>query len=252
MQLPTPIGMEAKLMKECRHPDLLPVTMQCRDCGAEFKFEPFRMAPRWRPEVCPECADKRIEADWAAQNEGIEAAHLARWEAICPPLYQETDPGLLNQAKLKEVLAWEYGPKGLLLVGQTATGKTRTAWMLLKKLIQSGLYVEAFDCMGFSHKCSRMFGDFVGAEWIERLVGVDVVYLDDLGKGKLTERVEAEMFGLIERRCAQKRPIIATLNMTGQTMQSKLTTDRGEPLVRRLREFCSQVVFKEPLDASRA
>jgi DNA replication protein DnaC len=70
-----------------------------------------------------------------------------------------------------------------------------------------------------------------------------LIYFDDLGKLKLTERAEAELFGLIERRCANGCPIIATTNDTGETLSSRMTDNRGEAMVRRLREFCETIRF---------
>ena len=61
--------------------------------------------------------------------------------------------------------------------------------------------------------------------------------LDDLGKAKLTERAEAELFGLVEHRIANLKPLIVTTNFVGDKLSDKLSEDRATPLVRRLREF---------------
>ena len=189
-------------------------------------------------------------AERAAELEVRDAARLARWRAVCPEDYQDTKPELLSQAKLKEVLAWEYGSKGLLLVGPTGTGKTRSLWLLIKRLMMDGYSVEVFPSMRFSHLCSKYFGGFVGPDWTDRLVHhVDVVCFDDLGKSKMTELVEAEFYGIIEDRASRKRPTILTLNMGGEELEARMSPERGGPIVRRLREykFFAQVVFKEPL-----
>jgi DNA replication protein DnaC len=75
------------------------------------------------------------------------------------------------------------------------------------------------------------------------LARAEVLFFDDLGKVPLTERVEAEFFALIERRMARQLPITVTSNMTGDDLAAKASTDRGRPLIRRLREFCRVVVF---------
>ena len=65
-----------------------------------------------------------------------------------------------------------------------------------------------------------------------------ILFLDDLGKAKFTERVEMEFYDLIEFRAANKLPILFTANMSGKQLTEALGEDRGEPIMRRLREFC--------------
>jgi len=75
------------------------------------------------------------------------------------------------------------------------------------------------------------------------LATVDVLFFDDFGKMKFTERVESELFAVIEKRTANCLPLILTTNFTGETLEERMTLDRGVPLVRRLREFCVDVSF---------
>lgn len=209
------------------------------------------------PPLCDRCRrerDRQREYE-AAERERSEAAaeqlaqlererSEAAWLKSFPPLYRQTDPVRLPlQEQFRRVMAWQYGPRGLILGGPTGTGKTRTAWLLLQRLHNEGRQIVAFDALGFSHEVSARFGDGSGESWADGVARADVVFLDDLGKAKLTERVESELFGLIERRTANLLPIIATMNATGAGLAAKTTDDRGEPLLRRLREFCEAVSF---------
>src|SRR5262245_12382620 len=64
-----------------------------------------------------------------------EREHRHAWENLCPLTYRETCPEQLpNPHKFEEVQKWQYGPKGLVLVGPTRRGKTRSVWSLLKRL----------------------------------------------------------------------------------------------------------------------
>ncbi len=167
-----------------------------------------------------------------------------RFRAICPPLYLETDPARLNTPKMLQVYAWKYGPRGLLINGQTGLGKTRMAWLLLEKILtveKPKLSFAYFDCVSFGHEIARHYQREDAESWLSDLARKDLVFLDDLGKLKLTERAEAELFGLIERRCAYKKPIIATTNDTGETLAARVTDNRADALVRRLREFCEVI-----------
>src|SRR5689334_16698233 len=57
------------------------------------------------------------------------------WKQLCPPGYQDTSiERLPNASKFRDVLGWTYGPKGLILLGPTRSGKTRSAWKLLERL----------------------------------------------------------------------------------------------------------------------
>lgn len=168
------------------------------------------------------------------------------WNAICPLIYDatETDISRLNPELVDAVQKWTYRRTGLIICGPTRTGKTRAAWMLLRRLyVDEARWIETFTSVSFAHECSERFGsgDGAGEAWIRRLAKADVVFFDDLGKFKMTERVEAELFGLIEDRTSWGRPVIATMNLTGEQLQNILSDNRGEPLVARLREFCDIV-----------
>lgn len=136
------------------------------------------------------------------------------------------------------------------MLGDTGSGKTRIAWTLLKRLIISAkkdLSFEWFDAIGFGHAISKHYRDEDAEHWLEELGKKDLVFFDDLGKLKLTERAETELFGLIERRCAAELPIIATTNDTGDSLAARMTENRGPAMIRRLREFCQIIQFANPL-----
>lgn len=221
-------------------------TIECLTCHTKWEQEPegwgdhkthpdllqYRRHP-WADHrtvvACPACLKKD---------------RINRWTTLCPPLYQDTDPKRLSPTLVSQVMAWRYGPQGLLLTGETGLGKSRLAWMLLRHLyIEEGIKPKAFDCVSFGHECSRRFrGDEAdGEEWASGIAEARLVFFDDLGKLKLTERAEMELFGVIERRSANKLPIIATTNDTGDTLAARMTENRGPAMIRRLREFCQVI-----------
>jgi len=205
------------------------------------------------PEPTPEQreaeARRRQEEDRRRQQEYQKRLHRERYERDCPPLYQQTDPARLPPDKLKAVLAWRYGPRGLLLVGKTGAGKSRCAWQLIRRLtVDEGRHVRAFDGIGWGVAVSAAFGDPQTTEtWLDRVCKADVLFIDDLFKVKFTEAQEQGIYGVFERRAAYMRPIIATMNTTGELLLARMTeqgrADRGEPLIRRMRDFCQIITF---------
>lgn len=223
----------------------------CKTCGAVGTYEPVVIEGRelkWKPAYCDPCGKIEHNESQKRQDEALQAAQKQRvrdqWATICPPLYQLTDPTRLPQDKLTKVMEWQYGAEGLVIHGDTGRGKTRAAYLLLRSIhFEEGKKIAAFHSNTFAHRCAKEFFEGSGEDWIAHLSTVDVLFLDDLGKSKFTERVECELFGLIENRVANLKPIIVTTNFVGESLASKMTNDRAEPMVRRLREFCQSVSF---------
>jgi len=182
-------------------------------------------------------------------RDAILKARSEAFEALCPPLYRDTDGARLPQKQLGDVLSWTYGPKGLFLVGPARTGKTRCAWLLLKRMMEQGRSVRAFDGVGWQLAVSRAFGSPDDTEgWFRMLVEPDILFIDDLFKGKLTEAQELAVHGVLERRSSQLQPVIATSNtMSAKDLVARMTEagikDRAEAIVGRIREFCKTVRF---------
>ncbi len=198
----------------------------CAECGKEFQASRNR---EHNLDLCKSCSDRQDT-----------------FYAICPPLYRFSDRERLpcGLDKLQQALAWQYGERGLLLHGPTGNGKTRVAWLLLRRLHFAGHGIIAFDAVSFSHEVARHFGpNGDGYGWARKIYTAPIVFLDDVGKCRLTERGEAELFGLVETRTANGKPIIATTNLVGDTLANAMRQDTGTPLARRLREFCECIAF---------
>lgn len=229
-------------------------TYTCRACNQEFPFEPveqstLEMLTFKSPTICLPCYEKRLKE--RLRQETIN--RLARWSTLCPPLYRDTNlthPAMPAPAKLAKILGWQYGPKGLLVHGSSRKCKTRCVWLLIHRLmVTDGLPVIGMTCGEFSRQCADAHGrgGEYAMDWIERLMHIPVLFIDDLGKSKMTERVIADLFEIFEHRCNHKLPTLFTTNFVGQTLAEKLTHHGDEasyqhtPFIARLREFCEAV-----------
>jgi DNA replication protein DnaC len=215
----------------------------CQFCTEQFDYEPILGLPfELKPTVCAPCDERQK----ASAISAIEAEKYERWKAMCPPVYQDTDPNhprMPTAQKQAQILNWKFGPKGLLLHGVTRRAKTRCAWLLLKRLIIEGYEVRALTSGEFALQCATAHGASAEAAsaWFYDIAYSDVLFIDDLGKCKLTERVEAVLFEMIDFRCARCKPLIITTNFIGKTLIATMTPDRGAPLVARLQEYCQSI-----------
>lgn len=224
---------------------------KCRDCDVEFDQHMLEHL-EFIQTYCDECCDKHL----AQRQEELRMAEMAErqarldrsWEKLCPPLYAQTDlnklPAELRPA-IDQVLQWETNPTGMILHGASGLGKTRVAMMLLHRLHFAGRKVIPLLAGRFAYNCMTLLGksteDF--ANWYQSLIEADVVLLDDLGKERLTERTEVELFNLIEERSQHLRPMLITTNTSGDSLEARFDDDRAGPFLRRLREFCEPVPF---------
>jgi DNA replication protein DnaC len=169
---------------------------------------------------------------------------------ICPPRYQDSDPTLLPKSNLANVLSWKptKDGTGLFIVGKARTGKTRCIWLLIKRLVSEGFRVKAFDGIGWNLAVSRAFGDPSTTEnWLDSLLQPDVLFIDDLFKGRITEAQELAVHGVFDRRGAYLKPIFCTTNTNAAILASRMTDagadDRAGSIMGRITEFCKVIQF---------
>ncbi len=226
-------------------------------CGQSFtpptvQFE--KRTYRIRTE-CPACYERRQtalaqereeQAEMLRQREKVK--HERAWETICPPLYRQFRHEEFPESQrenLAKILSWQYGPRGLIVHGDTDLGKTRAMFLLLRRLHDERRKIIAFNCVSFGHKCGVLFGrtNGDGEKWIGEVSTADVVFFDDIEKTRFTDRVESELFGVIETRIANLLPVFITTNFVGQDFKKVMTENRALPFIRRIKQFCTEIIF---------
>lgn len=225
---------------------------ECLECKEPFTRKTvFIMGRDFSPRYCGPCIEKAEQKGKEEDARREEEERLARWAAICPPIYRDTDPSdvRLSANGRDAAMRWRPGPKGLGMVGTTGVGKTRCLSLALRAAFDARVSCAFVSHNEFSRTAALAFGgpDDTRKDMMSKLMrwrDVGALLLDDLGKPPKTERADAELEELIEYRTSHRLPILWTANAGGEWLMKRLGEDRGEPLVRRLAEFCEIVTIR--------
>jgi hypothetical protein len=230
-------------------------TSQCErvkcDCGMEYITRLVPLGPRLiriNP-LCPTCTARRNRRHADSAPAAAQAVSMidAEWRKICPQRYRETVAMHLpcGQAIVGRLEEWR--PKddgnGLLLIGNTRRGKTRTAWLVLRCLLRDGYKVAFVDDPTLSVRYSDALGRGEGMDFVERMTFPPILFWDDFGKAAATPRYAELAHMIVEHRYAYSRPMIITSQLDSKALVQRLGVDNGLAIAERLRECCEVVTL---------
>lgn len=236
----------------------------CEDCGVEFQaaicrspFDSRRIFVRQRRcEACVTASEVRIaDEDQKRRQDAILRESEAIWEIVCPKNYRSVEEGGITDCKKLEndvepfqaIVSHPLCHRGLILRGGTGTGKTRSMYRLLRKYHDGKPRpkIVALSAGEFDRQCRDASGHFRLTEWFSNLAQADVLFIDDIGKGKWTAATAGQFWEITDDRTKNCRPIFITTNCSGETLVQSigLSKDIAEPLLRRLRENCKVIVL---------
>jgi DNA replication protein DnaC len=105
---------------------------------------------------------------------------------------------------------------GLLLIGETGTGKTHLAVAALRKIVEKGFECLFYDYQSLLNSIKSGYdpaSDSSDREAYRAALEADVLLLDDLGAHRVTGWVEDTVTSIITHRCNHRKPLIATTNL---------------------------------------
>ena len=106
---------------------------------------------------------------------------------------------------------------GLLLIGEPGTGKTHLAVAALRTLIGRGFSGVFYDYQHLLQSIRSSYDPTSGStdrEAYATALDAELLLLDDLGAHRITDWVEDTVTSLITYRCNNRKPIIATTNLS--------------------------------------
>ena len=230
------------------------MTGKCPKCGTPTRpFKDMVQGQSFTFQVaCDKCRDKELERVNRARREELDR----QWRELCPALYRATDPNhaAIDQGVLAKLLEWDLataGGKGNGLVGPTGGCKTRMMFLLLRQLHYQGVRVGWIRATDFSRASSEIFdsNDAVknkARAALKNVRNAAVLFIDDLGKERFTDRTEVELYTLIEERISSLRPTLWTSNLSSAHLRELMSENRGPTIIRRVSEF-STVYSVKPL-----
>lgn len=236
--------------------DLMPtqgetLTIPCRTCGEPFESESvvFRGDKRTKEKtmfatICDACAEKEKPKQNAKEIETADKKAKRDWIKMTGDRYAEfRQDELPNGIKVhvQKVMAWTPGGTGIGLVGPSRTGKSPLLYALGQKLYVAGYDVFPTSGIEFQRQYHRAIENRSSWEaYLFDCENSEVLLIDDADKLNLTAGVEAEYYGMLENRRNWSRPVLCTLNLTGEEF-AKLARERGDrasAIVERLRDLC--------------
>ena len=211
---------------------------KCRDCG-----EPSRIREYGEDQIpifdvfCDACFKA-----WAKDADERYRRFLPKPpkpETPMPDLFADTDPMRMGELGMI-AMHWLPLGKGLLIHGTTRKGKTRTAWYIANRLWNEDKFKNKYLFLTMFELEARLVASWGKESWDKTMLHmthIPFLFLDDLGKEKMTDRMASCLFALVDQRTMHKRPTIITTNLTGDTLLERFhDKETGTAFLARLKD----------------
>ena len=129
--------------------------------------------------------------------------------------------------------------RGLWFMGPPGTGKTTLAMLVSKAASDAGRSVAIYSLPRLlneirdTHRAERSHIDL-----LDRLTGVDLLHIDDVGAERSTDWVLEELYSIVNARYEDQRSMVITTNILDRDALCEQITART---VSRLTEMCDEL-----------
>lgn len=192
-----------------------------------------------------------LRAEWHSHQEQSLKARIKR--ARLPELWSlETFPFSkqqgVNRRQIRTFAELDFIPKAenIVFIGKSSMGKTGLASGLLLKAIENGYRCQFIRAQDLFDEMYASLADRSSRKLLNRLVGLDVLLIDEMGYINVKPEQANIFFKLIEERY-RHRPTIITTNLSYDEWPNFLgNPEMVNALLNRLRHFCHTVHIDGP------
>lgn len=131
---------------------------------------------------------------------------------------------------------------GLLLYGNTGSGKTFFAECIADALIKNGRFALLTSVSELANAMSSNFNEN-RARILNYIKMVDLLILDDYGTERNTSFMNEQMFDIVDARYVSNRPVIITTNLSPEAMKAN-SDIYVKRIAERLLESCVAIEVK--------
>ena len=151
----------------------------------------------------------------------------------------DMDPSVVREVRryVDAIDANLDGGRGLWFTGDVGTGKTTLAMLISRSALDAGRSVAIYSLPRLLAEIRKTFDE--GAErshlgLLERLAGVDLLHVDDVGAERTSEWVLEQLYAIVNARYEDQRAMVITTNLDHAELREQI----GERTVSRLIEVC--------------
>jgi DNA replication protein DnaC len=155
----------------------------------------------------------------------------------------DMDKGLLTPVRnfIRKIDANLDEGRGFWFFGDVGTGKTSLAMLVSKSALEAGRSVAIYSMPRLLADIKETYEDGSRHSYMElfdRLCGVDLLHIDDLGAEKRTEWVLEQLYAIVNERWQEQKSMTVTTNLVDP---DELRAQIGARTVSRITEMCVQI-----------
>jgi DNA replication protein DnaC len=126
--------------------------------------------------------------------------------------------------------------EGILFYGNPGNGKTHLVAAIVREVVRQGYSAIFQPAAELQYRLNATYNDSGEneAEIMNGLVESDLTVIDDLGKGKWSEKVEERFYVILDGRYRELRPTVITTNLKLSDLEKYV----GNAVMDRLKEMC--------------